>query len=144
MPLGAILLGALIVLPAFLGCDIDDNVLVFAFGVLDLCVLSEAADEGDFVEHGVGSVSSGCPLSAVHACPTGVPSRPPPSASGQKSLEGDPDLLRGEESRPLPEARSGFWAGERASEGRGCFECGTLNADRKANLKGAVCSTILV
>jgi len=28
------------------------------------------------------------------------------------------------------EARSGFWEGERASEGRGCFERGTLNEDR--------------
>src|ERR1700691_2855147 len=37
----------------------------------------------------------------------------------------------------LAEARSGFWKGERASEGRGCFERGTLNADRKANRKGA-------
>jgi len=27
--------------------------------------------------------------------------------------------------------------GERASEGRGCLERGTLNADRKANRKGA-------
>jgi hypothetical protein len=37
----------------------------------------------------------------------------------------------------LAEARSGFWKGERASEGRGCFERGTLNADTKANRKGA-------
>jgi hypothetical protein len=37
----------------------------------------------------------------------------------------------------LKEAHSGFWKGERASEGRGCFERGTLNADRKANQKGA-------
>ena len=37
----------------------------------------------------------------------------------------------------LAEARSGFWKGERASEGRGCFERGTLNADREANRKGA-------
>jgi hypothetical protein len=42
----------------------------------------------------------------------------------------------GQESAPL-EARSGFWEGERASEGRGCLERGTLNADRKANRNGA-------
>ena len=35
------------------------------------------------------------------------------------------------------EARSGFWEGERASEGRGCLERGALNADGKANRKGA-------
>jgi hypothetical protein len=51
-------------------------------------------------------------------------------------VEGDPNLLWGR-SPHLEEARSGFWKGERASEGRGCFERGTLNADRKANRKGA-------
>jgi hypothetical protein len=29
-----------------------------------------------------------CPLSAVHACPTGVPSRPTPSAIGQNLRKG--------------------------------------------------------
>jgi hypothetical protein len=29
-----------------------------------------------------------CPLSAVHACPTGVPSRPTPSASGENLRKG--------------------------------------------------------
>jgi hypothetical protein len=53
-----------------------------------------------------------------------------------ESAEGDHSLLRGR-SPHLAEARSGFWEGERASEGRGCFERGTLNADRKANRKGA-------
>src|SRR5271163_449856 len=53
-----------------------------------------------------------------------------------ESAEGDPDSLWGR-SPHLAEARSGFWKGERASEGRGCFERLTLNADRKANRKGA-------
>ena len=35
------------------------------------------------------------------------------------------------------EAHSAFWERERASEGRRCFERGTLNADRRANWKGA-------
>jgi hypothetical protein len=30
------------------------------------------------------------------------------------------------------------WEGERASEGRGCLERGTLNADRKANRRRAL------
>ena len=52
------------------------------------------------------------------------------------SEEGDPNWFWGR-SPHLAEARSGFWEGERASEGRGCFERGTLDADRKANRKGA-------
>ncbi len=39
--------------------------------------------------------------------------------------------------RTSEEARSGSRQGERASGGRGGFERGTLNADRKANRKGA-------
>ena len=58
-----------------------------------------------------------------------------------ESGEKDPNSLWGR-SPHLAEARSGFWEGERASEGRGCFERGTLNADRKANRKGEPpCST---
>src|SRR5580704_4086278 len=77
-----------------------------------------------------------CPLSAVHACPTGVPSRPTPSATGQNLRKGTTACL-GAGVCTSCEARSGFWEGERASEGRGCLERGTLNADRKANRKGA-------
>jgi hypothetical protein len=73
-----------------------------------------------------------CPLDAVHACPMGVPSRPTPSATGQNLRKGTPSLP-GARSPHLAEARSGFWEAERASEGRGCFERGTLNADSKAN-----------
>src|SRR6202044_2211125 len=77
-----------------------------------------------------------CPLNAVHACPTGVPSRPTPSATGQNLRKGTQTCF-GAGVRTSREARSGFWEGERASEGRGCLERGTLNADRKANRKGA-------
>ena len=77
-----------------------------------------------------------CPLSAVHACPTGVPSRPTPSATGRNLRKGTTACL-GAGVRTSCEARSGFWEGERASEGRGCLERGTLNADRKANRNGA-------
>src|ERR1700680_2910049 len=76
------------------------------------------------------------PLSAVHAYPEGVPSRPTPSATGQNLRKGTHTRFGGG-VRLSSEARSGFWEGERASEGRGCFERGTLNADRKANQKGA-------
>ena len=67
---------------------------------------------------------------------TGVPSPSPPSATGLNLRKGTHNLLWGR-SPHLEEARSGFREGERASEGRGCLERGTLNADRKANRKGA-------
>jgi len=77
-----------------------------------------------------------CPLSAVHACPEGMPSRPTPSATEQNLRKGT-QTCYGDRSPHLAEARSGFWERERASEGRGCLERGTLNADRKAHRKGA-------
>src|SRR5580704_13268605 len=89
VPFGAGFVVAFVVLPAFLGCDVEDGVLAAVLSGFGLCVLSEAADEDDFVEHGVWlRFFLGCPLSAVHACPTGVPSRPTPSATGQNLRKG--------------------------------------------------------
>jgi hypothetical protein len=34
-----------------------------------------------------------CPLSAIHACPTGVPSRPTPKATGRDLRKGTPACL---------------------------------------------------
>ena len=53
MPFGAVLVVALVVLPAFVGCDVEDNLLAVVLSGFGFCVLSEAADEDDFVEHGV-------------------------------------------------------------------------------------------
>jgi hypothetical protein len=53
MPLGAGFVIAFVVLPAFLSCDIEDDVLAVVLCGFGFCVLSEAADEDDFVEHGV-------------------------------------------------------------------------------------------
>src|SRR6266700_7974925 len=53
VPLGAGFVFALVVLPALLGCDVEDDVLFVVLSGLGFCVLSEAADEDDFVEHGV-------------------------------------------------------------------------------------------
>jgi hypothetical protein len=53
MPFGAVLVVALVVLPALLGCDVEDDVLFAVLSSLGFGVLSEAADEDDFVEHGV-------------------------------------------------------------------------------------------
>jgi len=53
VPLGAGFVVAFVVLPAFLGCDVEDDVLAAVLSGFGFCVLSEAADEDDFVEHGV-------------------------------------------------------------------------------------------
>jgi hypothetical protein len=53
MPFGPGFVVAFVVLPAFLGCDVEDDVLAVVLSGFGFCVLSEAADEDDFVEHGV-------------------------------------------------------------------------------------------
>src|ERR1700761_5756999 len=53
MPFGSGFVVAFVVLPAFLGCDVEDDVLAVVLSGFGFCVLSEAADEDDFVEHGV-------------------------------------------------------------------------------------------
>src|ERR1700722_18221250 len=52
MLLGAGFVIAFVVLPAFLGDDIEDDALAVVLRGFGFCVLSEAADEDDFVEHG--------------------------------------------------------------------------------------------
>jgi hypothetical protein len=53
VPFGAVLVPALGVLPAFLRCDVEGDVFVVVLRGFGFCVLSEAADEDNFVEHGV-------------------------------------------------------------------------------------------
>src|SRR6202022_3172947 len=77
-------------------------------------------------------LSAGCGTCLPNGCAVAIHSL----GEWTESAEGD-HSLPGVRSPHLAEARSGFWERERASEGRGCFERGTLNADRKANLKGA-------
>src|ERR1700750_1904803 len=83
-----------------------------------------------------GSVSFGLSAGCGTCLPNGCAVATLSQGDWTESVEGDADVLWGR-SRHLVEARSGFWEEERASEGRGCFERGTLNADRKANRKGA-------
>src|SRR5258707_12579465 len=52
MPFGAGFVLAFVVLPALLGCDVEDDVLFVVLSGFGFCVLPEAADEDDFVEHG--------------------------------------------------------------------------------------------
>ena len=94
VPLSARFVVAFVVLPAFLGCDVEDDVLFVVLSGFGFCVLSEAADEDDFVEHGVWlRFFWVCPLSAVHACPEGVPSRPTPKATELDLWKGTPACL---------------------------------------------------
>src|SRR5258708_36520684 len=51
VPFGAGFVVAFVVLPAFLGCDVEVDVLAVVLSGFGFCVLSEAADEDDFVEH---------------------------------------------------------------------------------------------
>src|SRR5271169_183843 len=82
-----------------------------------------------------GSVSFGLSAVCGTCLPNGCAVATHSLGDWTQSAEGDPDSLWGR-SPHLAEARSGFWEGERASEGRECFERGTLNAERKANRKG--------
>src|ERR1700733_13163896 len=83
-----------------------------------------------------GSVSFGLSAVCGTCLPNGCAVATHSLGDWIESAEGDHSLPGGR-SPHLTEARSGFWEGERASEGRGCLERGTLNADRKANRKGA-------
>src|ERR1700730_17642580 len=51
MPFGAGFVVAFVILPAFLGCDVEDDVLAVVLSGFGFCVLSEAADEGEFVDY---------------------------------------------------------------------------------------------
>jgi hypothetical protein len=137
MPFGAVLVVALVVLPAFLGCDVEDNVVFVVLSGFGFCVLSEAADENDFVEHGVWLRFFWFVRCLRYMLAQRVCRRDPLPRRLDRIWGRGPQLAWGQESAPLEEARSGFWEGERASEGRGCLERGTLNADRKASRKGA-------
>ena len=101
-----------------------------------------ASSQAEYIaaDHFSSSELFACNRAADHTLPNGCAVATHSLGDWTESAEGDPNLLWGR-SPHLAEARSGFWKGERASEGRGCFERGTLNADRKANRKGPPCST---
>ena len=52
VPFGAGFVLALVVLSAFAGGDVEDGVVFLVLRGFDFCILSETADEDDFVEHG--------------------------------------------------------------------------------------------
>ena len=136
MPFGAGLVVALVVLPALLCSDVEDDVLAVVLGGLGFCVLSEAADEDDSVKHVFGSVSSGVSAVCGTCLPNGCAAPSPPEVTGVDLRKGTQTCYGG--GVRTGTARSGFREGERAAEGRGCSWRGTLNADRKANRTGAL------
>jgi hypothetical protein len=112
------------------------DVLFVVLSGFGFCVLSEAADEDDFVEHGVWLrffwfVRCLRYMLAQRVC------RRYPLPRRLDGICGKGPSLPGARSPHLQRRAADFGRGERASEGRGCLERGTLNADRKANRKGA-------
>ena len=53
VPFGAGFVLALVVFPALAGGKVEDGVVLLVLRGLDFCILSETADEDDFVEHGL-------------------------------------------------------------------------------------------
>ncbi len=137
MPFGAGFVFALVVLPALLGCDAEDDVLFVVLSGFGFCVLSEAADEDDFVEHGVWlRFLLVCAAVCGTRLPEGCAARPTPSATEGNLWKGTRVCLGGG-VHTSQRGDSGFREGERASEGRGCLERGTLHADRQVKPEGA-------
>ncbi len=87
-------------------------------------------------DHFSSSELFACNQAADHTLPNGCAVATHSLGDWTGSSEGDPNSFWGR-SPHLSEAPSGSREGERASEGRGCSERGTLNADRQANRKGA-------
>ena len=120
MPFGAGFVVSFVVLPALLGCDVEDDVLTVVLSGFGFCVLSEAADGDDFVEHGVWLRFFWFVRCLQQCLPNGCAVATHSLGDWTEYAEGDPDSLWGR-SPHLVEARSGFWEGERASGGRGVF-----------------------
>src|SRR5580700_7354774 len=119
MPFGPGFVVAFVVLPAFLGCDVEDNVLAVVLSGFGFCVLSEAADEDDFVEHGVWLRFFWFVRWMRYMLARRVCRRDPlPRRLRNDSWKGTRACLG--EGVHAWKARSESLAGERASEGRGC------------------------
>jgi hypothetical protein len=86
VPLDAAFALALIVLPAVLGGDAQDDVLLlvlvrFGFSVVTVCGPMSSVR----LYMLVAPVLRDFPLGSVHACPEGVPARPTPKATEEVS-----------------------------------------------------------
>src|ERR1700761_8884366 len=88
------LIAAFFVLPAFLRCNIDDDVFVFVLRSFDFCVPSEAVDEA-LLNMMFGSVSFGVSAVCGTRLPNGCAVATHSLGEWEESVEGDPDLLWG-------------------------------------------------
>jgi len=137
VPFGVVLVVALVVLPAFLGCDIEDDVFFVVLSGFGFCVLSEAADEDDFVEHGVWLRFFWFVRCLRYMLAQRVCRRDPLPRRLDGICGRGPQLAWGQESAPLERRVADSGKESVHPKGGGCLERGTLNADRKANRKGA-------
>src|ERR1700712_1912695 len=105
MPFGAVFIVTLVVLPAFLGCDVKDDIVFVVLSGFGFCVLSEAADEDDFVEHGVWlRFLLVCAAVCGTCLPNGCAAATHSLGDWRESVEGDPSSSWGR-SPHLAEAR---------------------------------------
>ena len=95
VPFGAGFVLALVVLPALAGGQAEDGVVLLVLRGFGFCILSEAADEDDFVEHGVApfseSLSAGCGICLPGGCAVAAHSQ----GEWKRFSEGDQSLPRG-------------------------------------------------
>lgn len=126
VPFGPVLVFAFVVLSALLGGEVESDKLAVVLERLCLCILSEAADEYDLVEHGVFAPfllvwSARCGTCLPGGCGIATASK----ASGRDLWKGT-TATSGGRSPHLQEA-------EIADHGKESVrpKCGTLNADRR-------------
>ena len=109
VPFGTALVVALLVLPAVLGGDAQDNVLLLVLVRFGFSVVTDATDEKCAIVYFVAPVLRDFPLGAVHACPEGVPARPTPKATEEVFRKGTQACLGGRS--PKPERREANFGG---------------------------------
>lgn len=73
----------LVIVPAFLGSEVEDNKLAIVLSGFGFCVLIEAADEVDFVDMMLAPVLLVCPLLCGTALLKGCAVVIYPSANGE-------------------------------------------------------------
>ncbi len=109
MPFGTVLVVAPVVLPALLGGQAEGDVLFAVLSGFGFCVLSEAADEDDFVEHGVWlRFLSGLCRCLRYMLAQRVCRRDPLPRRLDGICGRGPKLALGQESTPRRGAQAGF------------------------------------
>src|SRR5271170_4752231 len=137
MPFGPGFVVAFVVLPAFLGCDVEDDELAVVLSGFGFCVLSEAADEDDFVEHGVWLRFFWFVRWMRYMLAQRVCRRDPLPRRLDRICGRGPRLAMGIGVRTSQRRVADCRKESVRPKGGGCLERGTMKTDRKANRKGA-------